>query len=255
MNKRKLIGVILIIIGIVMLLIKPLSSLTGFAIAQISTVKNLWFYILGTVLLTSGLVMQARKENKGKLEYYIEKTIEDEKIDQTKIEPSILGKYTHPLTKHELELLSLPEDSPIQPLGTDMQVDPEYFRHEYKLKEFNGVSIYDLLMPVNYRLRDITSTEELGHKWDPKAIDTKRYRFVEGPRAIEARAYADCKGFSTLAIQLIRSLGVPARFLKLKNHIMIEINFNGKWIPFEPQRGITKKSNKVALEEIAKESE
>ena len=176
-------------------------------------------------------------------------------VDSTKIKPEIIEKYTKPLTAHELELLCHPEDRNIKPLGIDMPVDPEYFEHGCKIQEFNGLSIYDTLSSVNWRLGEIAHVK--GHRWDPKKIDTQRWRFAEGPRAIEARGYADCKGISTLAVQLVRSYGIPCRFYNIDSlergedgHVMIEINYNGSWVVYEPQAGITSESHRTALHTI-----
>lgn len=57
MQKRRLFGLVLIALGLVVFFMKPIVSVTGFAVAdQISGVGNLWFYFIGSLMIVGGLI-------------------------------------------------------------------------------------------------------------------------------------------------------------------------------------------------------
>jgi hypothetical protein len=58
MKKRIILGLSLIVLGLVIFFLKPLGSLTGFAIAgNIASVGGVWLYILGFGLMVGGILI------------------------------------------------------------------------------------------------------------------------------------------------------------------------------------------------------
>lgn len=82
MQKRRIFGYFLIILGLIVFFIKPLGNLTGFAITEnISIIERAWFYIMGLVLMTSGIILTSISQKE------ISDLLDLETETSTKVEP------------------------------------------------------------------------------------------------------------------------------------------------------------------------
>ena len=197
-------------------------------------------------------------------------------IDSSRIEPEVLDKYTKPLTTVDIERLVI---GGLNLSQEDLNADPidtHYFENTDKkaIKELNGRSIYDVAKGVtkqmgmltyknpaeftniaNHRLPNLTGNEKPGEPWHAAYED-----LVIRPLVVELLGIGDCKCFSMLAIQLMRAEGIPCRAYLIEpiepitghetGHCMIEVNYRGEWVVFEPQLGITPEAHENALETI-----
>ena len=56
MQKRRLLGISLIVLGLAVILAKPLGITA--AVVGLRTIESSWFYVIGTVLVIGGLILQ-----------------------------------------------------------------------------------------------------------------------------------------------------------------------------------------------------
>jgi Txe/YoeB family toxin of Txe-Axe toxin-antitoxin module len=62
MQKRRTFGIVLIVLGLIVLLIKPFTTITGFTVASdvFSEISNVWIYVLSGLMIVSGIILTSQ---------------------------------------------------------------------------------------------------------------------------------------------------------------------------------------------------
>lgn len=185
-------------------------------------------------------------------------------IKPSQVDHLIRYTYTRPLTIMEfLAIFSNDQvgEEQLKKIAEHLFPNDSFIRKEpleaailsYWVKDFDeleGENIFDVFQYYNI----LSSTE---HK--PKDYDSLEDLVNLKPELLFTKG-GDCKTRAVFLINSFRNYKFPCRLVRgakggENDHMWIEINYDGLWTPFEPDRGINLVSNEEAVTHYSIHSE